>query len=549
MNWIKEYNDLIQSGEIITSRRVKAVYARLAAATDHCGSDSPNYFDEAKGERPIAFIERFCRHSKGEWAGRPVRLELFQKAFIQALFGFVDQDGNRQYKESMFLVGRKNGKSTLMSGLALYMATADGEGGAEVYSTATKRDQAKLLFDEACNMVDQSPALKRHFKKREDDLYYIPTRSIIKPLSSRSGTQDGLNAHCVVMDELHAITDRNQYEVLRQSMGARRQPLLLMITTAGTVRESIFDDMYSYASSLADGTATDDHFLPILYELDDRSEWEDPASWIKANPGLDAIKKRSDLALEVNRAKQEVGNLPGVLCKHFNIISNTRSAWLPFDAINNTDTFDMEDLRGCWAIAGVDLSKAGDLTAACLLIMRPGDETKYIASMFWLPEDKLDEHVKIDKVPYDRWVRQGYVRLCSGNSIRYTDVTQWFLEMFRQYDLQPTWIYYDSWSSRYFVDEMAGYGLTLIPCIQGYKTLSLPMQRLGADLQRHGINYNNNPVMKWCLSNTGVRTDANGNIAPIKNSSPRQRIDGLAAMLDAYVGFCEHEKEFVEAVG
>ncbi len=547
MNWIREYNDRIQAGEIITSGRVKAVYARLAAATPPCGSGS-YHFDEARGERPIQFIERFCRHSKGEWAGKPVRLELFQKAYIQALFGFVDQNGVRQYRESMFLVGRKNGKSTMMSGIALYMLTSDGEGGAEVYSTATKRDQAKLLFDEAFNMVQQSPALKKHCTKRKDDLFYEPTRSTFKPLANRSGTLDGLNSHCVIMDELHAVTDRNMYEVLRQSMGARRQPLLLMITTAGFVRESIFDEQYDYAAAVADGQMEDPHFLPVLYELDDRQEWEDPASWIKANPGLGTIKKRQDLEIEISRAKQDTGTLPGILCKHFNVRATVKSAWLSFDDIDNRSTFDPEELRGCWGIAGVDLSKSGDLTASCITVMRKDDPVKYVFSMFWLPEDRLEDHVKYDKVPYDKWVSQGYVRLCSGNSISYHDVTEWFLEMYQEKGIKIAWVYYDAWSARYFVEEMKSCGFDMIPAQQGYRTLSLPMQLMGQDLQKHVINYNNNPVMKWCLTNTGTRTDPNGNIAPQKAVSDKQRIDGTAALLDSYVGLHEHLNEFLEAL-
>jgi len=289
MNCIVQYNDCLQRGEIPACRRIKAVYARLAAET---AQDGGRYvFDEQRANRPIEFIEHFCRHSKGEWAGKSVKLELFQKAFIQALYGFTDREtGLRRYREAFFLVGRKNGKSTLLAGLALYMLIADGEGGAEVYSTATKYAQARLLFDEAHNMVKQSPDLSRHMKKRKADLYFVPSMSKLQPLARNSDTLDGLNARFVIMDELHGVKDRNLYEVMRQSQSARRQPLLVMITTAGTVRECIFDEMYEHACAVADGAVADDTFLPILYELDSRNEWTDPAAWIKANPSLGAIK-------------------------------------------------------------------------------------------------------------------------------------------------------------------------------------------------------------------------------------------------------------------
>ena len=546
MNYIRQYNDLLQRGEIPACRRIKAVYARLAAETTAPGK---YVFDEAKANRPIAFIEKFCRHSKGEWAGKPVTLELFQKAFIQSLFGFVDaQTGLRRYREAFFLVGRKNGKSTLLAGLALYMLIADGEGGAEVYSTATKYAQARLLFDECHNMIKQSPALSKHIRKRKSDLYYIPTMSKLQPLSRNSDSLDGLNASFVIMDELHGVKNRNLYEVMRQSQSARREPLLVMITTAGTVRECIFDDMYNHACEVADGVITDDTFLPVLYELDKRDEWTDPDAWAKANPSLGAIKKLDDLQIKVQRAKQNPVELSGVLCKEFNIRETVKTAWLSFDAINNTESFDLEAFRGAYCIGGVDLSITTDLTCASLLFMRRGDDKKYIRQMYWLPADRLQERVQQDKIPYDKWFERGLLRLCSGNTINYSDVTQWFMDTVQQYELFPAWVYYDSYSARYFVEEMQMQGFTMVRCIQGAKTLSLPMQMLGADLQAHKVNYDNNPILKWCLTNTGIQTDRNGNIVPIKNQSPRQRIDGTAALLDCYVGLYEHYNEYTGAI-
>lgn len=547
MNYIAEYNERLQRGEIPACRRVKAIYAQLAAQSAQTGGRY--VFDEARAQRPIDFIERFCRHSKGEWAGKPVNLELFQKAFIQALFGFIDAEtGLRRYREAFFLVGRKNGKSTLLAGLALYMLIADGEGGAEVYSTATKYAQARLLFDEAHNMVKQSPDLSRHMKKRKTDLYYLPSMSKLQALARNSDTLDGLNASFVIMDELHGVKDRNLYEVMRQSQSARRQPLLVMITTAGTVRECIFDDMYEHACAVADGAITDETFLPILYELDKRDEWTDPAAWIKANPSLGAIKKADDLRIKVDRAKQNPVELSGVLCKEFNIRETVKTAWLSFDAINSTDTFDMNTFRGAYCIGGVDLSITTDLTCASLLFMKHGSEQKYVAQMYWLPADNLRERVQQDKIPYDKWLERGLMRLCAGNTINYSDVTAWFTETVKQYELFPAWVYYDSYSARYFVEEMQMQGFNMVRCIQGAKTLSLPMQMLGADLQAHKVNYNNNPVLKWCLTNTGIQTDRNGNIVPVKNQSPRQRIDGTAALLDCYVGLYEHYNEFTGAI-
>ncbi len=397
-------------------------------------------------------------------------------------------------------------------------------------------------------MVKQSPTLTQHIKKRKTDLYFNATCSRLQPLGKNSDTLDGLNSHCVVMDELHSIKDRNLYEVMKQSMSARRQPLLLMITTAGTIRECIFDDMYEYACNIADGTFQDDTFLPILYELDSRSEWTESKAWIKANPALGSIKRIDDLQNKVEKAKKSPNDISGVLTKDFNIRDTVASAWLTFDDINNEETFNINDFRNCYAIGGADLSITTDLTAATLLLMDKDTQKRYIHQMYWLPSDNFEERVKQDKIPYDKWLQKGLLRLCSGNSINYSDVTAWFVEMLNVYQITPLWIYYDSYSAKYWVEEMENNGFKMVRCIQGAKTLSLPMQMMGADLQAKKINYNNSPILKWCLTNTGVQTDRNGNIVPIKNQAAKMRIDGMASMLDAYTGLFEHYEEFVRAL-
>lgn len=546
MNYVIEYFEKIKAGEYVVSNRVYKQYEKMV--NDIYNSDK-YIFDEEKALRPIKFIETFCKHSKGEWAGKPVILELFQKAYISALFGFIDKETNlRRYKESMFYVARKNGKSTMLSGIAAYMMIADNEAGAEIYSCATKKDQAKLVFDETLNMINQSPYLSKHIKKRKSDLYFPLTMSKFQPLGKNSDTLDGLNAHCVIIDELHGVKDRNLYEVMQQSQSARRQPLLIMITTAGTVRECIFDDIYEYSCNIVDGTFEDDTFLPIIYELDKKEEWLDERCWSKSNPSLGAIKKLDDLKRKVEKAKNSPKDLSGVLTKDFNIRNTLSNAWLNFDDINNTETFNIEDFKNFYAIGGADLSITTDLTCATLLLIDKETEKRYIHQMYWLPSENFNERVRVEKIPYDKWLDRGLIRLCNGNSINYSDVTEWFVEMLNNYGITPLWIYYDNYSAKYWVEEMKAHGFKMERCIQGAKTLSLPMQQLGADLKAKKINYNNNPILKWCLTNTGVYEDRNGNIVPIKNQSAKQRIDGVASMLDAYVGLYEHYEEFIRAL-
>ena len=549
MNYITEYWKEIESEKCVVSRRVRKVYEQLARRIEQPEEGARYIFDEKKALRPIEFIERFCKHSKGEWAGKPVTLELFQKAFISALFGFVDKEtGLRQYREAMFYVARKNGKSTMLAGIALYMLVADLEAGAEIYSAATKRDQARLIFEEAYNMVKQSPQLRELLKKRKGDLYFANTFSRFEALSKDSGSMDGLNAHCVIIDELHGVKDRNLYEVLKQSQSARRQPLLIMITTAGTVRECIFDEMYATACNIVDGVFKDDTFLPILYELDRREEWTQPEAWQKANPALGTIKKIDDLKTKIARAQNNPSELRGLLVKDFNVKDTLSTAWLNLEDIENPAKFDIARFENKFAIGGADLSKTLDLTCATLLMVDKETELRYVTQMYWIPEETLEKRVLEEKIPYDKWRDRGLMRTCAGNTIDYKDVTAWFIEMTQEYKIIPAWVYYDSWSARYWVEEMKANGFQMISCIQGAKTLSLPMQQLGADLQAKRIIYNDNPILKWCLTNTGVQTDRNGNIVPVKNQAAKQRIDGMASLLDAYVGLTEKYNEFISAL-
>lgn len=536
-NYILEYWNKIQSGEVQACRRLKQQYKKIVDELEN--PRDPWVFDLEKANRPIEFIERFCRHSKGKWLGQPVRLELWQKALLQAVFGFVDKEtGFRRCREFVLLVGRKNGKSTLLAGLGLYMLVGDGEGGAETYCVATKRDQARIVFSEAVNMVSQSPSLRKHLKKRKTDLYFPVMFGKFEPLASESNSLDGLNSHCVIIDELHAIKDRNLYDVMRQSMTARTQPLLAMITTAGFVRECIFDDIYDYACRVLDGQVEDERFLAFLYELDERGEWIDFRAWEKANPGLGAIKSYDELAANVERAKYDQNFLPTVLTKDFNVRETSAGAWLTFEEANNEATFDMEELRDTYAIGGVDLSATTDLTAAAVLVMRP-DGQMYALVQGFMPGDTIEQRSKEDKVPYDRWVERGLITPCPGNRVDYRYVTDWFAQLREQYGVSAFWVGYDSWNSPAWVEDMEtrlGYEKkrNLLPVIMGAKTLSGPMKLLRSDLAAKRINYNNNPLLKWALTNLSIEVDKNENIRPVKGQNKRQRIDPAVALIIAY---------------
>ncbi|HDR5128301.1 TPA: terminase large subunit, partial [Bacillus anthracis] len=503
-NPIIEYYNKIESGEEIVGYKVKRIYKKLV--DDIYDQDSIYEYNPKRANHAMEFIENFCKHSKGKWAGKPIDLELWQKAFIGSLFGFIHKiDGTRKYREALLIVARKNGKSTLSSGICLYLQIADGEGGAEVYAVATKEKQAKIVWSEAKRMVKKSPVLSKRIKALVKELNADFNDSTFQPVGSDSDTLDGLNVHGASLDEIHAWKDKNLYDVIVDGTSAREQPLILMITTAGTVRESVYDMKYEEAERLLlslddEKEYTDPTFLPIIYELDSRKEWTDPKCWKKANPGLGTIKKIDNLQTKVNKAQANPLLVKNLLTKDFNVRETSSEAWLTFEQLNNKQTFDVMELKPNYGIGGTDLSETTDLTAAKVIFMLPNDINVYVLQMYWLPEELLEQRSKEDKIPYDLWHEAGYLRTTPGNSIHPKFVTEWFLEIRDEYGIYLPWIGYDRWSAKYWVEEMQGYfgKEAMVPVAQGKQTLSMPMKLLGADLEAKRIIYNNNPIDKWC---------------------------------------------------
>lgn len=553
-NPIIEYWNKIDSGEEIVSEKVRRVYKKLV--DDIYDTSSEYEYNPKRALHPIEFIESFCKHSKGKWAGQSIELELWQKAMFAAAFGFVHKiDGTRKYQEVLLIVARKNGKSTVGSGTGLYLMTGDNEGGPEIYAVATKKDQAKLVWLEAKKMVKKSPILLDSIKPLVSEMNAEWNESTFKPLGSDSETLDGLNVHGAIMDEIHAWKDKNLYDVIVDGTSARDQPMIFMITTAGTIRESVYDMKYEEAEMILNGYGDpngykNDRLLPIIYELDNRKEWTDPKAWKKANPGLGTIKKIDQLETKVNKAKANPLLVKNLLTKDFNIRETSNESWLTFDQLNNQATFDILKLKPKYGIGGTDLSKTTDLTSAKVLFMLPGDETIYAYQMYWLPEDLLEQRAKEDKIPYDLWYEQGLLRTTPGNKVHPKFVTEWYLECRDEYGLYLPWIGYDAWSADYWVEEMQGYfgAEAMIKVHQGKKTLSGPMYSLGADLEKKLVNYNNNPIDKWCLSNTAVDIDKNLNIQPAKTNNQRRRIDGTASLLNAYVVLQEKKNEYLNMI-
>lgn len=552
-NPILEYWEKIQSGEIRVSNKIYRTYKKVVQDINEPGE----YFYSAKRANHILeFGENYCRHSKGKFGGKPVRLELWEKAHLATVFGFVDIEGNRKYRESLLIVGKKNGKSLLASIVGLYMLTADGEMGPEVYAVATKKDQSKIIWLEAKRMVRKSPALTKRVRSLVAELDTDFNDGVFKPLASDSDTLDGLNIHCVLMDEIHQWKQgKALYDIMADGVSAREQPLVYMTSTAGTIREDIYDQKYDEAEMVINGYDDpegykDEHFIAFIYELNSRKDWTKEECWEMANPGLGSIKNKQTLKDKVEKAKKNPLLVKNLLCKEFNIRETSSEAWLTFEQANNTEIFDIKKLKPRYGVGGVDLSSTTDLTAGKVIFKVPNDERIYVLSMYWMPEDLVEKRIIEDKIPYDIWIEKGYVRTCKGNKISYKDVKKWFVEIQEEKDIYLNMIGYDSWSAAYFVEDMQDYfgQSTMIPVVQGKKTLSQPMKNLGADLENNLIVYNNNPVDKWCLCNTAVDIDRNDNIQPIKTSKPRRRIDGTAALLDAYVVLQNNLNEYMSLI-
>ena len=547
MTFLEQYFTALLDGRINACDKMKRVSEKLL---DDLYVQGEFHFDEEIANYHIDFIERFCKVPAGN-VGSPLSLELFQKARLQAIFGFVDDNNLRKYNEVMIVEGRKNGKTTECAAVELDLVMNDGEGAPEIYNIATKYEQAMKGFTAANNMRLQSKEIRKHLKKRASDMYCAYNMGIIKAMASNVKSLDSLDAHGVIIDELAAITNRDIYDLMKQSMGARQQPLLFCITTNGFVRNGIFDAQYDYADRLLRGEISNPRFLPFIYELDSIDEMWKEEMWIKANPGLGTIKQMSFLREMVQKAKDDPSFLPTVLVKDFNIPQTSESAWMRYEDLNNEATF---NITFDYAIGGFDAADSVDLNAAKAICMREGDPNIYVRSMYWIPEAVVEKYEKMgnrrerDRAPYSLWINQGYMRTCPGVKCDKRIFLEWFKELRDEEDLYIYAIGYDPWHIddtllREFQMEFGQN--SMIPVRQGTKSLSQPMKDLKAEFMAGNVVYNNNPIDKWCLINTSVKTDVNGNIQPVKSADATQRIDGTIALICAYKVLCDKKDVYI----
>ena len=544
VNYIRKYNKLIQTGKIPACNALKSVYQHVVNNMDNPGEF---HYEHKRAMHAINFIEKFIRLPKAK--GNPlIKLELWQKALISIIFGFVDDKGFRQYQEVFFFVGRKNGKTVLWAAVSVYIFLCDGESSPELYCGATDRNQAKICWELVKQMIELSPDLKTVLKCMSHQITCKANFGKFVALSKNTGSLDGLNPSLFVLDELHAIKDRNLYDVVVGGMYSREQPLTLIASTGGYIeQDSLFDVKYAEYQQIikgySDGSYHDERVLPIIYQMDSKEEIADENAWYKANPNLGVGKSIDILRSEINKARLDPRTLRDLLVKQFNYRERAKESFFELSDVRNDGTFNLEDFSGYYAFGGVDLSQTTDLTCCSLILTRPNDDNLYIHQMYWIPEDTLQDHIIGDKVPYDKWIQYGYLRTCAGNIINPSDITAWLQEVQEEYGIYLYVIGYDAYNAQYLIKDLEmNFGKNLcVKVSQTFKGVSSQMYESKAYFKAGKINYNCNPIFEWCCMNTQAVSDTQGNIKPYKDRNANVRIDGYAAFLDSFCVYLDNK--------
>lgn len=482
------------------------------------------------GELAVMFMNQL-RHVKGEWAGQSFDLRPWQDRFIRDVFGTIRPDGLRQYRTAWLEIPRKNGKTTLAAGIALFMLVGDGEPGAEVILAASDRDQASLSYDIAVGMVRQSAYLRGRLKIVESTRRIVDpaTGSYMRAIPADAAGSHGFNCSAIIADEVHAWYGRELWDVLTTSTGARRQPLTVAITTAGHDRTSLAWELHEYAERVRDGIVDDPTFYPVIYAAPDDADWTDEAVWRDANPALQDFRNIEEMQTLAERAKVTPALQNTFRRLYLNQWTSSETRWLPMDAWEACGgAFDIEALRGLDCYAGLDLSSTTDLTAFVLAF--PVDDEVYVLPYFWAPAETARRAEERDRVPYTTWARQGLITLTPGNAVDYGRVEQDIKNLAKQFRIRE--LAYDRWNASYLIQRLQDDGATVVPVGMGYATMSAPMKHLEELVLTERLVHGGNPLLNWQADNLTVEQDAAGNLKPSKAKS-RQRIDGMVGLVMA----------------
>lgn len=522
---------MIEDGSVVVGKWIRLLYKRIIK-----GLETKEYiFNQKKANASIVFIENFCRHHEGELGGQKLKLEIWQKAFLSVVFGIMDSEGKRQFREVVLVVARKNGKTLFAAAIAAYCTYIDGEYGARTYFSAPKLEQAGLCFDAFCQMIYKEPTLDKISQKRRTDIYVKESNSSARPLAFNHKKSDGLNISCCVADEI-ASWQGDQglkfYEVIKSSFGSRTQPLLLSISTSGYINDGVYDELIKRSTRFLLGDSKESRLAPFIYQIDDISEWNNINELQKSNPNLNVSVSVDYLLEEIAIAEGSLSKKAEFLTKYCNIKQNSSTAWLDTQDVEKCfgDELKLEDFRDSYCVAGIDLSQTTDLTACNVVIEKNGE--LYIFSKFFLPAEKIEKATARDGLPYQAYIERGLLKPSGENFVDYQDCYEWFTELVEKYQIYPLKVGYDRYCAKYLIKDMEQYGFHCDDVFQGYNLT--PVIRETEGLIKDGkVHCGNNDLLKMHLLDTALKLYVERNKCQIVKVAGNVHIDGVASLLDA----------------
>ena len=540
-SYIHEYYARILSGEIVVGTWILAVFKIITDAL----AAGEYYYDGKKANKAIRFIEGFCHHSKGRHD--LITLELWQKAIVSCIFGIVDEQKIRVFREIFIVIGRKNGKSLFASAIIAYMAYIEPEYGQEIYCLAPKLDQAALVYDGFYQMVQAEPDLEELAKKRRSDIYIQETNTVIKPIAFNAKKSDGFNPQLVVCDEMAAWSGDGglkQYEVMKSALGARTQPMILSISTAGYINDSIYDELMKRSTSFLKGNSKERRLLPFLYIIDDVEKWNDLTELRKANPNMGVSVQESFFVDEIAIAETSLSKKAEFLTKYCNIKQNSSVAWLEYSVVEAAGAeITLDEFTDCYAVGGIDLSQTTDLTAASIVVEKNGK--LYAFTKFFMPRNRLETLTATDGVPYSIFVKQGILTLSGENYVDYHDVFNWYVELLEEYGIRVLQIGYDRYSAQYLVDDLNNYGFHTDDVWQG-ENLTPVIREFEGIIKDGDFKIASNNLLKSHFLNVALKQNLETRkFRPIKIEQ-RAHIDGFVSVIDAMTVRQKYYNEYGE---
>lgn len=540
VNYIVEYHDKIERGQIIAGKWIKKIYKILVDGIKSGDWD----FDAKKANKAIQFIENFCHHSKGR--NDLFKLELWQKAIVSAIFGILDKKTHRrQFREIFLLVGRKNGKSLFAAAIMAYVAYIDGEYGSELYCLAPKLDQADIVYDSFYKITQAEEELAEVTKKRRSDIYIAELNTTIKKIAFNAKKADGFNPTMTINDEMEAWPGDQglkQYEVMVSGTGARTEPITLSTSTAGYVNDGIFDELMKRSTAFLKESSKERRLLPFLYMIDDLKKWNTKEELAKANPNLGVSVQWEFFEEQIAIALQSLSKKAEFMTKYCNIKQNSSIAWLDYETVAKAagQPYTLDDFRGCYCVAGIDLSRTTDLTAVSLVIEKDGKN--HIITQFFMPQERYNVAINEESVPYNIFKEQGYLTISGENQVNYKDVFAWFVRLIKEYKIRPLKVGYDRYCAGYLVEEMKEAGFHMDDVYQG-TNLTPVLNTFEGDLKDGMYLIGENNLLKSHLLNVAVQIQTDDSrMKPVKIEK-RAHIDGAVSIFDALTVKMKYHKE------